>query len=391
MSKQFFTRSMVVSVIFIFSITSINAQENTNSVAQVPDELIYTVSAQKSQNASILGGAVMPIKMVNLIAQMPGEVNFIAGAEGDAFETGTILVGLDTAALLEKRQAAVAGYNSANAALANAQVQYQREILNPNSQSNAMLGGAPSMFSIFSDPFREFTGEGEPDYERYSNIYGQSVAIQAARGQVEQALAGIRELDENIENMYSIAPYRGVIVKKMIEVGDVVQPGMPLVVYADTSVMQVQVEVPARLVSNLSDNSIVSARLDGSNQMMPARVARIFPMASAGGHTTTVKFDLPDNSGARPGMYAEILIPTASENTKPMASVPQSAISWRGSLPAVFMVSNDKTSLKMRTLRLGRTDSQGMVNVISGISIGDKILKQPLASTRSGAYVEPVR
>ncbi len=391
MLRQVFTSLIIGSVISIASIVSANPQENTATTTTIPDALIHTVTAQKLQNASILGGAVMPIKMVNLIAQMPGEVNYIAGEEGDAFETGTILVGLDTAALLEKRQAAVAGYNSAYAALANAQVQYQREILNPNSQSNAMLGGAPSMFSLFSDPFREFSGEGDPDYERYSNIYGQSVAIQGARGQVEQALAGIRELDENIENMHSVAPYRGVIVTKMIEVGDVVQPGMPLVVFADTSVMQIQVEVPARLVSSLTADSIVSARLDGTNQMIPARVARIFPMASAGGHTTTVKFDLPEKSGARPGMYAEILIPTTSQSNRPMATVPETAISWRGSLPAVFLVSDDKTSLKMRTLRLGRADSQGMINVISGIAIGDKILKQPLASTRSGPYVEPVQ
>jgi len=387
MMKNVLMSLMVASVI---TLAPVNAQEiiDTPSVPTIPDHLIYTVAAQQSQNASVLGGAVMPIKMVNLIAQMPGEVKYIAGEEGDAFETGTVLVGLDIAALLEKRSAAVAGYNSANAALANAQVQYQRELLNPNTQANSMLGGAPSMFSIFSDPFREFSGEGDPDYERYSNVYGQSVAIQGARGQVEQALAGIRELDETIENMKSVAPYRGVIVKKMIEVGDVVQPGMPLVVFADTSVMQIQVEVPARLVSNLSDNSIVSARLDGSKQMMPARVARIFPMASAGGHTTTVKLNLPSNSGARPGMYAEILIPIASKTSKPRASIPETAISWRGSLPAVFIVSEDKTSLKMRTLRLGRTNSEGMVDVLSGISIGDRILKQPLASTRSGPFIE---
>lgn len=394
MLNKLFLSLFIGTVTSLFSITAFSSEDDitgSTTANLVPHDQIFTVIGSTTSNASVLGGTVLPIKMVNLIAQMPGEVKYIAGEEGDAFPAGTTLVGLDRSTLLEKRRAAVAGLNSANAGLANAQVQYKREMLSPNSQSNAMLGGAPSMFSMFSDPFREFSGEGDPDYERYSNIYGQSIQIQTAQDQIEQARAGISELDANLENLKSIAPFKGVIVKKMVEVGDVVQPGMPILVFADTSKMQIQVEVPARLISNLNPASIVSARLDRGRNLIPARVSRIFPMANAGGHTTTVKFNLPPGTGARAGMYAEILVPTSGKMTKPQAVIPESAINWRGSLPAVFAVSDDKTRLKMRTLRLGNSTGAGMVMVISGVAIGDKILKAPLASTRSGPYKVPVQ
>lgn len=388
MIKKMYLSSLVGITTALISITAVS-QETAAVISpdnQVPSELIYTIGANSTSNAAILGGTVLPIKIVNLIAQMPGEVKFIAGVEGDAFDAGTKLVGLDTAAMMEKRQAALAGLNSAQAGLANAEVQYRREVLNPNSQSNAMMGGAPSMFSIFSDPIRSFSGKGDPGFERHSNLFGQGVQIQTARDSIQQASAGIRELDENIENSKSIAPFNGVITKKMVEVGDVVQPGMPLVVFADTSKLQVQVEVPARLINALDNNSIVSARLDGSQNLIQAKVARIFPMANQGGHTTTVKFDLPSNSTARAGMYAEILIPSTREAANPLAVIPHSAISWRGSLPAVFVVSEDQTKLKMRTLRLGSASGKEMTTILSGVAIGDKILKQPLPSTRSGPY-----
>lgn len=361
----------------------------TETANLIPDDQIFTVVGSSSSNVAILGGTVMPYKMVNLIAQMPGDVKYIAGEEGDTFEPGTSLVMLDEAALMEKRRAAVAGYNSARAGLANAEVQYRRELLSPNTQANSMLGGAPSMFSMFSDPFREFSGEGDPDYERYSNVYGQSIQMQTARNQIEMALAGIRELDESLKNLISVAPFKGVIVKKMVEVGDIVQPGMPLVVFADTSIMQIQVEVPARLVTNLTENAVVSARLDQGSKSIPVRVSRIFPMASQGGHTTTVKLELPQGTDARAGMYAEISIPNNTNTAKPLAMIPESAINWRGSLPAVFAVSADKSNLKMRTLRLGKPDGKGMISVLSGVAIGDMILKAPLASTRSGPYKVP--
>ncbi|MCW8963186.1 MAG: efflux RND transporter periplasmic adaptor subunit [Gammaproteobacteria bacterium] len=368
------------SAIMVFS-SGLFAEEAT-----VPNDLIYIVEEDKTGNSAVFGGGVIPHKMVKLLAQMPGEVDFIAGEEGDAFKTGSQLVRLDADSLLAKRQAAEAGLNSARAGLGNAYVQYRRELLTPNSQANSMMGGVPGLFSMFGDPLREMAGEGDPDFERHSSLYGQGVQIQAAQGQVRQAEAGIRELDETLENTISLAPFDGVIVKKMVEVGDIVQPGMPLVIFADTSRMQIQVEIPTRLVNKLKEGQIVGARLDRGGDPTKAKIARIFPMANLGGHTTTVKFDLPVGAIARPGMYAEVIIPDSNKQKKGMPSIPASAISWRGSLPAVFLVSDDNTSLKMKTMRLGSKVPGGKIAVLSGVSVGDKILRQPLASTRSGKY-----
>ena len=158
MFKKLYISSLVGLITTFFTISALSTGPDggdNQSATAVPEHLVYTVAANTSSNASIIGGSVMPIKMVNLIAQMPGEVTYIAGQEGDSFNAGSVLVGLDTSALMEKRRAAVAGFNSAKAGLANAQVQYRREALSPNSQSNSMLGGAPSMFSMFNDPIRE--------------------------------------------------------------------------------------------------------------------------------------------------------------------------------------------------------------------------------------------
>jgi len=211
------------------------------------------------------------------------------------------------------------------------------------------------------------------------------VQIQTARDAVAQAEAGLRELDENIENAVSVAPFDGVIVQKMVEVGDVVQPGMPLVVFADTSQMEIQLEVPTRLVAALSEGEEIKARLDRGTELVRARVARIFPMANTGGHTTTVKIALPDDSGARAGMYAEVLVPDPNHGQGGPLTVPKSSVTWRGSLPAVFLVSPDRTEVRMRALRLGSVIGD-RVAVLSGLNEGDAILRVPDASMRSGPY-----
>ncbi len=358
---------------------------NTSNL--VPDDQIHVIVGDHAGNAAVLGGSVIPHKMVNLLAQWKGEVKFIAGEEGDAFKTGDKIVALDDDILQAKRQAAIAGLRSAEAGVRNAHMQYERERLSPNSQSNSMLGGAPSMFSMFNDPIRSMSGQGDPDFERHSSMYGMGIQIQTANDQVAQAKAGLAELDKNIANATVVAPFDGVIIKKMIQVGDTINPGMPLLVFADTSKMQVQVQVPTRLIRSINKGDTVMARLDRGSEPVPAVVSRIFPMASMSGHTTTVKFDLPAEVKAHAGMYAEIIIKSKNDQQSDKRPIiPESAITWRGSLPAVFKVSEDKATLKMRTIRLGSSKDGGGILVLSGLEIGDSILKSPLASTRSGPY-----
>ena len=76
-----------------------------------------------------LGGTVVPYREVTLTAQIPGRVEFIAGAEGDSFAQNQILVTINDDNLLAKRRAALAEYNNAASRMQNARVQYSRELV----------------------------------------------------------------------------------------------------------------------------------------------------------------------------------------------------------------------------------------------------------------------
>ena len=358
------------------------------TAAAGPETIPETILVQSNavSGGVNLGGRVIPHRMVNLTAQMPGEVKFVSGKEGDAFTTGQQLVGLDTGALLAKRRAALAQLSSAQAAHQNAIVQYNQELRNPNAQSNQAMGGIPSVMGMFTDPMRSMMGRGNPGLDRHSSMVGQNTQLTAAMNTVRQAQAGINELDESLANAVSRAPFDGVIVNKMVEVGDIVQPGMPLVTFADTSRMQIQVDVPTRLLGRLVPGGTVSARLDRGTETIDVVVSRIFPMAEMGGHTTTVKFDLPADIEAHSGMYAEVTVPDTRFAGNSMPQIPESAIVWRGSLPGVFLVT-DTGKLKLKLVRVGPVLDGGKVAVVSGVKVGDRILKTPTAGTRSGSTV----
>lgn len=360
----------------------------TSTVSQAELSLaesdVIIVKSSPVGSAVLLGGKVTPEKIINLSAQMPGDVKFVAGSEGDAFKKGDALISLDTSSLQAKRAQAVSQLANAEAAHRNAIVQYNHELQNPNAQANAMLGGAPSLFSMFGDPMRSMMGQGDPDVERQSSLYGQRVQVETAFNGISQARAALRELDESLKNATSYAPFNGIILKKMVELGDIVQPGMPLVSFADTSQLQIRVEVPTRLLSGIKSNKKILSKLDGNDKLITISLDRIFPMTGAGGNTTTVKFNLPSGTKAHPGMYAEVMVPDAGRHVTASPMIPKSAIVWRGSLPAVYLVDKDSNQ-KLRLIRIEEQVLSDGVRVISGLSVGDTILANPLRKPRSSS------
>ena len=236
---------------------------------------IVTVQGGSAGGGVALGGTVVPRKEVTLSAQVPGRIEILAGEEGDQFDKGTVLVAVDEDDLLARRKAAWAELAGADAKLRNAGVQYSREWVSPyGGQSNDAMGGMPSMFNFFSSPARGMMpGGGSPGYDRHADLYTHGTEIEQARSSVTAIQARIEEIDAKLRDTKSLAPFDGVITRKMVEIGDSVQPGMPLLQFADTTTLQARVEVPARLMPGVREGMVVPAKLDVGDTRVSVRVA----------------------------------------------------------------------------------------------------------------------
>ena len=204
--------------------------------AEVPPETVITVPSIPVGGTVSLGGTVVPYKEATLSAQLPGRVATIAGEEGDSFEKGTVLLTITDDELLAQRRAAFANLANAEASLRNAGVQYSRQWVSPyGGQQNQMMGGMDSLMRNFTNPMNSFFGSGAPRYERGADLYSYSVRVEQARNQLVTARSKIEEIDTKLRDTKSVAPFDGVITKKLVEVGDPVQPGMPMLMFADTT------------------------------------------------------------------------------------------------------------------------------------------------------------
>ncbi len=195
---------------------------------------------------------------------------------------------------------------SANAKLRNARVQYNREMFSPRANASSGGMGVPNLFDqMFTRPMEGIDrrsgawcrvrcgplrlwhpGAGGPKHDHASPGRTPGLGYQDPRRAQHRALR------------------RDQFVKKLVEVGNTVQPGQLLLNCADVEYFQVEVDVPARLRPGLREGMVVTAELDLHNRRMPVRVAQIFPVADSQRHTVKVKFDLPQGVSA-PGITVQ--------------------------------------------------------------------------------------
>ena len=347
---------------------------------------VISVMAAPTGSSVVLGGTVVPLREVTLAAQIPGRIDYLAGVEGEFFEAGEVVAAIDDDDLLARRAQALANLGAQSHALQNSQVQYSKEFWAPRSRDVGRMPGMglPSMFDMFfTRPMGSSMGYGNPVLERHADLYAQGTNVSQVQSHRISALSQLQEVDAKLRDSRAVAPFDAIIVKKLVEVGETVQPGQPLLKLADSHALQLKVEVPVRLVSGLHQDMVVPVILDVGNVRIQARVAQVYPVADNNRHTVTVKFDLPDGVPGGPGMYAEVMVPDPSIPVQNLPVIPNSAVIWRGSLPAVFIV-NHQNERELRLVRLGEAIDNWSVAVLSGLRPGERIFSQPSPGMAAG-------
>lgn len=365
-------RSVLVFFSAVLSLSSVQAAE------------IVAVETSNSRVQTVLGSSVIPYKEVTLAAQISGVLKYFAGEVGSSYQQGAVLTQVDEAQLVAKRNAVLAQIQNAQSLLQSAEAQYQREVVSPRSRDIGALPGfgMPAMMdNFFTRPLADMMlNNYDSDMGRYSDLVTSASGVSQARGSLQQAYSQLQEIDAALQNTKGVAPFEGVILQKMVEVGDTVQVGQPLLRYGFVKYKRLQADVPASLMSQVSMGMVVPAKINGAAETM-AKVSQIYPVANAEQHTVTVKFDLPVDVVAAPGMYAEIYLSNPQAMDEPVLLIPRTALLSGRSLPSILVVENGSSSLRL--VRLG-ADYGNKVEVVSGLKSGMNIIDNPPPRAVSG-------
>lgn len=223
-------------------------------------------------------------------------------------------------------------------------------------------------------------------YERARQLFGQKFISQSALDkaqadyQVARAQAAASEAGAGQASLaygYStvIAPYSGVVSARLVEVGEMVMPGKPLMTGFDPAEMRVVVSIPQFKLQAIGLNPKVTVEVPSLDRWIKAASATVQPIADSRTHSTQVRVYLPANeAGIYPGMFVRAHFEVGKAN---MLVIPASAILRRSEVVAVYIV-DEKGGVKLRQVRLGDTTADGAVEVLAGLNPGEQVALEPV-------------
>ncbi|HVN26808.1 MAG TPA: efflux RND transporter periplasmic adaptor subunit [Candidatus Paceibacterota bacterium] len=198
--------------------------------------------------------------------------------------------------------------------------------------------------------------------------------IAAQQAQVEQAQANAKSVQVKIAQGSLVSPINGVITVQNAKVGQVVTPGTSLVSVISDGNLEVDAEVPETDIGKIAVGNPVTMTFDAfQGETFNGKVFFIDPAQTVNSgvvdYKVKVSFDKADPR-LKSGLTADLTIDTKTDND--VLILPQYAILQNDQGNFVETLSNGKTTQVPVTL--GVSDSQGNIEVTSGVTEGEQVV-----------------
>ncbi len=228
--------------------------------------------------------------------------------------------------------------------------------------------------------------QADADLKRLTSLFEQKILSQSefdsAQAKARVAGAAMTEAETMLSYTKVTAPFSGVITRKHADVGDLATPGKPLLDMEDSTALRLEADVPEAVVGKLTLGDKLPVRLAALEMELAGVVSEIAPAADPNSRTFLVKLDLPGTTGLRAGQFGRVAMPVGQTAA---LRVPTSAVTQRGQMELVFIVSNGKAQL--RIVKTGKRIGTE-VEVVSGVSAGEKVVIESAAGLADGQPVE---
>ncbi len=183
------------------------------------------------------------------------------------------------------------------------------------------------------------------------------------------------------------APINGVVSKRMVKVGNLIQLNQPLFKIDDFDPLEAMINVPEREMRLIKADQPVQMLVDAlPDAVFTGMVARVSPVVDSSTGTFRVVAQFKDPSGRlRTGMFGRVRI--VYDERADALVVPRSALVGDDKDASVFVV--EEGTAKRRKVRLGYADG-GQVEVVDGMSEGEQVVTLGQAALRDGSKVQVI-
>jgi len=329
--------------------------------------LVYAVRASLGSAASDIGysGEVRARYETNLSFRVPGKIVTRNVEVGSLVKQGEVLARLD-------REDQQLNTRSAQSQLAAAQSEYE--------QSKAELERYTDLYQ------KQFISKAE--FDRHENTYN------VAKARLEQAQAQLAVTRNQTGYTDLAADHAGVVTAILIEVGQVVAAGQPVMKLARTEEREVDISVPENRLAELNATRRIDIALWANpGKIYDGRLRELSPSADPVTRTYAARISVRNPDAAmKLGMTATVYLHAVQHAAAIL--LPATALYQQNGAAAVWIVDPASSQVKLVPVQIGAY-VEDRVAVLAGVNPGDLVVRAGVHKLFAGEKVrvreEPVK
>ncbi|KPH87908.1 multidrug transporter [Komagataeibacter intermedius AF2] len=295
-------------------------------------------------NGEVVTGQVAAHQSINLAFRLPGKVVERTVSAGSVVHAGDVLARLDDTVPQQTLRTALAENATARAALEQAAPLRQR--------AAALLPVQAISRNDYDDAVRRY---------------------KTAQDQVQATQAQVRVAQEQLGYTRLVAPEDGIVTDRLVEAGEVVAAGQPVLRMAANDGLDAQFDMPEALVqSRLTVGMTMKVCLDAAPVVCaPAAIYEIAPDTdplTRTYHTRALLRATRDMMPLGAVVTGHLSVPLA-----PTVHLPPAALTTQDGKPAVWIVAPDTQRVSQRPVTIARYGTDD-VAIASGLNAGDRVV-----------------
>lgn len=208
--------------------------------------------------------------------------------------------------------------------------------------------------------------------EKRNSSESEVVALQSIR--IRELQAQVNAVRANINDGRIISPFDGVVAEVRITVGETAGATSPAISVISEGDLEISVQIPEDDIAFVDVGDRAEVRFDAYNDVVfDAEVVYIAPRATLidGIPSVEVVLEFEDDSRIKAGLTADVDIVTEVRDN--VISVPRRSIVGRGGDQFVRVMESE-TSYRMQPIVLGLRGEGGVIEVVQGLKVGDRII-----------------
>ena len=378
-----------------------------------PPALVEVARIKKKtiQSTIDLVGTVDSPRISNVSSEVAGLVKEIRVKEGDEVEAGNVMVILENSQLLILLNEARAGLRQASEYLKELQSGPRpMEIARAKaavSEAQARLTKVEHDYTRNKELYdkkviskRQFTNSNLETtaarelYQQRKSAYELIVAgtrkekIAQQKAKVRSMSAKVELIREQLRKNSIRSPFSGVIVKKLVESGEWLERGRPVVRVVQMDPIRIDIMVPEKIISYVKLNDTTTTRFDSLNPgHMEGKVSAILPLADTASRTFPVRITLNNpHKKLMIGMIARVSLSYGPKEE--VFLVPQDALILTERKKMIVVLSDGNTA-KPIAVQTGRVIGN-LIEVIGDLRENERVVVKGNERLLPGQPVQPI-